>query len=80
MAGVRADRNDLFAVHAAVAAACELALRTFAPVLLEAVTYRQGHHLTSDDSSRYRGAAKVRRATAAEDLLVRLDRFLGRVG
>ena len=80
MAGVRLDRNDLFAVHAAVAAACELALETSAPVMIEAVTYRQGHHSTSGDSSRYRGADEVRRATDASDPIVRLDRFLGRVG
>jgi len=30
-----------------------------APVLIEAMTYRIGHHSTSDDSTRYRGADEI---------------------
>ena len=55
MAGIRVDGNDLFAVSAAVHAAKVYALENSAPVMIEAMTYRQGHHSTSDDSTRYRG-------------------------
>ena len=80
MAGIRVDGNDLFAVHAAVADARRLALQSSAPVMIEAMTYRRGHHSTSDDSSRYRDADEVRRATDVSDPLVRLDRFLKGAG
>ena len=30
-----------------------------APVLIEAMSYRLGHHSTSDDSTRYRTAAEI---------------------
>lgn len=80
MAGVRVDGNDLFAVHAAVSEARKLALETSRPVMIEAMTYRQGHHSTSDDSSRYREAEEVRSAVEESDPVRRLDRFLERFG
>lgn len=54
MATIRVDGNDLLAVHDATAAARKLAVTNNEPVLIEAMTYRGGHHSTSDDSSRYR--------------------------
>ena len=80
MAGIRVDGNDIFAVHAAVAAARRVALETSAPVMVEAMTYRQGHHSTSDDSSRYRDSEEVQKATIVSDPLLRLDRFLKQYG
>jgi 2-oxoisovalerate dehydrogenase E1 component alpha subunit len=80
MAGIRVDGNDLFAVHAAVAKARELALETSSPVMIEAMTYRQGHHSTSDDSLRYRDADEVQNAADVSDPMLRLDRFLRRMG
>lgn len=80
MAGIRIDGNDIFAVHAAVAKARKLALKTSAPVMIEAMTYRQGHHSTSDDSSRYRDTDEVETATHVSDPLVRFDRFLKNFG
>ncbi len=80
MAGLRVDGNDLFAVHAAVAKARKLALETSAPVMIEAMTYRQGHHSTSDDSSRYRDTDEVKSAEDVSDPLVRFDRFLKHFG
>lgn len=44
MAGIRVDGNDIFAVHAAVREARAYALEHKAPVLIEAMSYRQGHH------------------------------------
>ncbi|CAK5103216.1 unnamed protein product [Meloidogyne enterolobii] len=50
---IRVDGNDVFAVYNATKAARVLAL-TNCPVLIEAMTYRLGHHSTSDDSTAYR--------------------------
>jgi 2-oxoisovalerate dehydrogenase E1 component alpha subunit len=76
MSGIRVDGNDIFAVHAAVQAARAYAIETSSPVMIEAMTYRQGHHSTSDDSSRYRDAEEVQNATDVSDPIVRLDLFL----
>ena len=48
----RAYSNDLFAVYNATRAAREVCVREGRPVLVEAMTYRVGHHSTSDDSTR----------------------------
>lgn len=80
MAGIRVDGNDIFAVHAAVQAARAYAVQTSSPVMIEAMTYRQGHHSTSDDSARYRAAEEVQVATNVSDPTVRLDLFLRRFG
>lgn len=50
---IRVDGNDIFAVWEATRAAREIAIRDSRPVLIEAMTYRVGHHSTSDDSSAY---------------------------
>lgn len=73
MAGLRVDGNDMFAVAAAVQAAKEYALEHSEPVLIEAMTYRLGHHSTSDDSTRYR----ERDDDMVGDPLLRLEAFLG---
>mmetsp|Transcript_100521 Transcript_100521/g.287909 ORF Transcript_100521/g.287909 Transcript_100521/m.287909 type:complete len:173 (+) Transcript_100521:1133-1651(+) len=52
MHAIRVDGNDMAAVYAATKAARELAISNSCPVLIEAMTYRVGHHSTSDDSSR----------------------------
>jgi TPP-dependent pyruvate/acetoin dehydrogenase alpha subunit len=44
MAAIRVDGNDVFAVHAAVREARIYALENNAPVLIEAMSYRCGHH------------------------------------
>ncbi|WP_433628077.1 pyruvate dehydrogenase (acetyl-transferring) E1 component subunit alpha [Halomicrococcus sp. NG-SE-24] len=56
--GMRIDGNDVFAVYRAVTEALERARRG-EPVLIEAVTYRQGAHTTTDDPSKYREEAEV---------------------
>ena len=80
MAGIRVDGNDVFAVHAAVAEARKLALENSAPVMIEAMTYRQGHHSTSDDSSRYRDMDEVQAAQDVTDPILRMDKFLRHYG
>lgn len=51
---IRVDGGDALAVYNATKAARALAASSGGPVLLEAMSYRSGHHSTSDDSSRYR--------------------------
>ena len=47
-------------------------------LLIEAMTYRQGHHSTSDDSLRYRSAEEVQSFADKSDPLARLQKFLDR--
>ncbi|EGD78723.1 hypothetical protein PTSG_11771 [Salpingoeca rosetta] len=56
---IRVDGNDVFAVYLATKAAREATIANKRPVLVEAMTYRIGHHSTSDDSTTYRGAEEV---------------------
>jgi len=53
MPGVRVDGNDVLAVRDAVAEARARAVAGDGPTLVEAVTYRMGHHTTADDPTRY---------------------------
>ena len=59
MAAIRVDGNDLLAVYEATALARAHAVAHSCPVLVEAMTYRGGHHSTSDDSTRYRSSAEI---------------------
>lgn len=54
MVTIRVDGNDIFAVYNVTKAAREIAVKESRPVLIEAMTYRLGHHSTSDDSTAYR--------------------------
>ncbi|KAI6691029.1 hypothetical protein NL676_027857 [Syzygium grande] len=51
---IRVDGNDALAVYSAVREAREMAIKDQMPVLIEFLTYRVGHHSTSDDSTKYR--------------------------
>lgn len=59
MPAIRVDGNDVLAVYNATKAARDLALSQSRPVMVEAMTYRVGHHSTSDDSSAYRSRREV---------------------
>jgi 2-oxoisovalerate dehydrogenase E1 component alpha subunit len=78
MAAIRVDGNDIFAVHAAVREAKKYALHHNAPVLIEGMTYRLGHHSTSDDSTRYRSEDEVDSFAEKMDPLNRLQFFMKR--
>lgn len=60
IATIRVDGNDVFAVYNATKKARDICNRESRPVLIEAMTYRIGHHSTSDDSSAYRSVDEVR--------------------
>ncbi|CAN1198080.1 2-oxoisovalerate dehydrogenase subunit alpha 2, mitochondrial [Linum perenne] len=51
---IRVDGNDALAMYSAVGCARKMAITEQKPILIEAVTYRVGHHSTSDDSTKYR--------------------------
>ena len=76
MSTVRVDGNDVFAVYNATRAARELCLRENRPVLIEAMTYRIGHHSTSDDSSAYRSVDEVAYWHQKYHPITRLARYL----
>ncbi|CAM8946013.1 unnamed protein product [Rhodiola kirilowii] len=51
---IRVDGNDAVAVYEAVREARTMAIKEHRPILIEVLTYRVGHHSTSDDSTKYR--------------------------
>ncbi len=57
MPGIAVDGNDVLAVYAATKAAVDRARAGEGPTLIEAITYRQEGHSSSDDPTRYRDAA-----------------------
>ncbi|KAM0751093.1 hypothetical protein T439DRAFT_325248 [Meredithblackwellia eburnea MCA 4105] len=73
---VRVDGNDPLAVYLACSEARRRAVQDQKPVLVEAMTYRVGHHSTSDDSSAYRSAATVESIKKLDSPLFRLRRYL----
>ena len=77
---IRVDGNDLLAVHDATAAARELALEKNTPVVIEAMTYRGGHHSTSDDSTRYRGPEEISYWSESENPITRFRLLLEKRG
>ncbi len=60
MPAFRVDGNDLIAVWAVSEEARRMAVAEQTPVLIEAISWRVGHHSTSDDSSAYRKLDQAR--------------------
>lgn len=75
IATLRVDGGDALAVYNATCEARNAILQSGRPVLLEAMSYRSGHHSTSDDSSRYRTASEMQ-AWRARDSVARFSRWL----
>ena len=73
---VRVDGNDVLAVYNAVKGAREICLSQFKPVLVEAMTYRIGHHSTSDDSTAYRSVDEVRYWHQKDHPITRLRKYM----
>ena len=80
MLTIRVDGNDALAVRSAVKAAKQKALAEQRPVLIEAMTYRVGHHSTSDDSSAYRSKQAVESWKQLDNPLHRMRNFLTQRG
>mmetsp|Transcript_284 Transcript_284/g.548 ORF Transcript_284/g.548 Transcript_284/m.548 type:complete len:413 (-) Transcript_284:48-1286(-) len=72
---IRVDGNDAFAVYNSMKEAKSRALED-RPVLIEAMTYRVGHHSTSDDSSHYRKMTDVENWVAKNNPIKRLKNYL----
>ena len=73
---IRVDGNDLLAIHQATAAARALALEKNRPVFIEAMSYRRGHHSTSDDSTRYREASEIEYWATQQNPLKRFRNYM----
>jgi len=83
---IRVDGSDLFAVYAATKAARDIAMGVvdprggdggnMQPVLIEAMTYRESHHSTSDDSTRYRSPEEIAHWREISNPLRRLRIYL----
>jgi TPP-dependent pyruvate/acetoin dehydrogenase alpha subunit len=73
--GVRVDGNDVFAVIKATREAADRARAGEGATLIEAVTYRQGAHSSSDDPRAYRPDDEVEK-NLQRDPIVRLRRYL----
>ncbi|GAA5981059.1 hypothetical protein JCM10908_003968 [Rhodotorula pacifica] len=73
---VRVDGNDPLAVYLACKEARRKAVEGQKPVLVEAMTYRVGHHSTSDDSSAYRSPSAVESVKKLDSPLHRLRKYL----
>eukprot|EP00891_Asterochloris_glomerata_P005643 jgi/Astpho2/5643/e_gw1.00079.53.1_t len=69
MHSVRVDGGDARAVYNATAEARQIAVEGSCPVMLEAMSYRTGHHSTSDDSSRYRTADEMSKWRARDPVM-----------
>ncbi|KIM28966.1 hypothetical protein M408DRAFT_68602 [Serendipita vermifera MAFF 305830] len=73
---IRVDGNDALAVLAVMREARKYALAESKPVLIEATTYRVGHHSTSDDSFAYRPRSEVENWKKTDNPIWRMRRFL----
>ncbi|CAK7209088.1 hypothetical protein SCUCBS95973_000332 [Sporothrix curviconia] len=74
---VRVDGNDMWAVRSAMAQARKMALQDGGkPVLLECLSYRVGHHSTSDDSFAYRAKVEVEDWKRRDNPISRLRKWM----
>jgi len=76
MGGIRVDGNDCLAVVLAVKAARKYALENSKPVMIEFMTYRGGHHSTSDDATRYRDPEEIIYWSQVDNPIIRLKKLL----
>ncbi|WAR19766.1 ODBA-like protein [Mya arenaria] len=76
MRTIRVDGNDVFATYNAVRAARDVCVKEQKPVLIEAMTYRVGHHSTSDDSSAYRSVDEVSYWDKQDTPIARLRQYM----
>lgn len=78
---IRVDGNDIFAVYTAMSEARKIATGKgpdgkIQPVLIEAMTYRESHHSTSDDSTRYRDLSEIKMWRENSNPIKRLRAYL----
>ncbi|KAF9452904.1 branched-chain alpha-keto acid dehydrogenase E1-alpha subunit [Macrolepiota fuliginosa MF-IS2] len=73
---IRVDGNDILAVINAITEARKRCLEQGRAVLVEAMSYRVGHHSTSDDSFAYRARAEVEDRKRIDNPLTRFRLFM----
>ncbi|KAI0051109.1 branched-chain alpha-keto acid dehydrogenase E1-alpha subunit [Auriscalpium vulgare] len=73
---IRVDGNDVLAVLAATRKARTLCVEKGRGVVIEAMTYRVGHHSTSDDSFAYRPRQEVEDRKRIDNPIARFRLFL----
>ncbi|KAI3683180.1 hypothetical protein L1987_83680 [Smallanthus sonchifolius] len=73
---IRIDGNDALAIYNAVHEARKRAIKEQTPVLIEALTYRAGHHTTSDDSTRYRAIDEIERWRGDQNPIKRFRKWI----
>ncbi|KAK9713265.1 hypothetical protein RND81_06G015900 [Saponaria officinalis] len=73
---IRVDGNDALAIYNAVREARRIAVTEKRPVLIEALTYRAGHHSTSDDSTKYRPLEEIEWWKRTRDPVTRFRRWI----
>ncbi|KAF5389286.1 hypothetical protein D9757_003404 [Collybiopsis confluens] len=73
---IRVDGNDILAVLVAVREARKRSLEQGRAVLVECMSYRVGHHSTSDDSFAYRARSEVEDRKRIDNPLVRFRLFM----
>ena len=77
--GTQVDGNDVLAVYVATKQALDRARQGDGPTLIEALTYRQGAHTTSDDPRAYRDDEEVE-DWKGRDPIQRFEKFLSSQG
>lgn len=77
---IRVDGNDALAVYSTICAARKMAVQEQRPILIEALTYRVGHHSTSDDSTKYRPVDEIEHWKKARSPLARFRKWVARNG
>jgi len=78
IATTRVDGNDIWAVYNTTKEARRIAVEEQRPVLIEAMTYRVGHHSTSDDSLGYRQQEEISYWIKKDNPITRLRLYLER--
>jgi 2-oxoisovalerate dehydrogenase E1 component alpha subunit len=73
---IRVDGNDVLAVLAAVREGRQRCVAQGRAVLVESMTYRVGHHSTSDDSFAYRARQEVETRKKVDNPLERLKNYM----
>ncbi|KAJ2950859.1 hypothetical protein O0L34_g5218 [Tuta absoluta] len=77
---LRVDGTDPLAVYNAVKQAREITIAHNKPVLIEAMSYRVGHHSTSDDSTAYRSTEEIDKWTKEEYPIQKFRAYLEQKG
>ncbi|KAL9271774.1 2-oxoisovalerate dehydrogenase subunit alpha 2, mitochondrial-like protein [Drosera capensis] len=77
---IRVDGNDALAIYNVVRTARQMTISEQRPILIEALTYRAGHHSTSDDSTKYRPVEEMEWWRKVHDPVMRFRKWVERNG